>query len=229
MNRSIFYNLSPTAEELYVERANSLFMEMLVLDRSCPGVIQESLNGRADFNELSFQISFAGKIPSQPYPVEPITLLEAIKLRLDYEHDDIERKCRDSGHEEFKHRNESGRERDKDKDRDRDRDKEKDRDRYKDRDRDKDRDKDKKEGKQGMYYYNEEKRQGREFEKTDLTFSRRSVAGCNTTPITIEDIDRHFLVKNKSEVNDAVCAYLKAKTEVAADEGSSVSGFTIFK
>lgn len=166
-----------------MQRANTLFMEMLVLDRTYPGVIQETLDGHADFNDLSFQIAFAGKIPSKPCPMEPISLLEAIQMRIDYERDEIERKIHIHEEEE---KPECRKDKDKEKPR-------------------------------GMYYAHED--------KMNKASSHRSHAGCSKCghAITDEDIDRHFAMKNKSEVNTAVRAFIKAQNNHKNEE-SLVSG-----
>lgn len=170
-----------------MQRANTLFMEMLVLDRTYPGVIQETLDGQADFNDLSFQIAFAGKIPSKPCPMEPISLLEAIQMRIDYERDEIERKMHNDIEEEEKP--ECRKDKEKEKPR-------------------------------GMYYAHED--------KMSKAPSHRSHAGCSKCGhmITDEDIDRHFAMKNKSEVNTAVRAFIKAQNNHKNEE-SLVSSCTI--
>lgn len=170
-----------------MQRANTLFMEMLVLDRSYPGVIQDTLDGKADFNDLSFQIAYSGKIPDKPFPVEPISLLEAIQMRIDYERDDIVRNLRIRLEEEPECRN------DKDKD---------------------------KEKPRGMYYANED--------KMTKSYGNRFHGGCNKCgyQATHEDIEKHFAMKHKSEVNDAVRAFLLAQNEYTREE-SAVSSYTI--
>jgi len=65
----------------------------LVLDNNCPGIIQQSLNGRENFNQLAFKIAFGDKIPNEPHPIDPMTMLEAIKRRIDYEREEIHKKC----------------------------------------------------------------------------------------------------------------------------------------
>lgn len=84
-----------TAEELLADRTQAEFVDALVKDRSCPGVIQASLNGTDNFNEFAFDIAFAGSIPAKPIPVDPISMLEAIKLRIDYERGEIRKRVRD--------------------------------------------------------------------------------------------------------------------------------------
>ncbi|XP_017018388.1 myb-like protein AA isoform X2 [Drosophila kikkawai] len=81
-------------EDYLAERTQAEFMDALVKDRSCPGVIQSTLNGNEDFNQFAFDIAFAGPVPSKPFPVDPITMLEAIKLRIDYEREEIRRNHR---------------------------------------------------------------------------------------------------------------------------------------
>lgn len=170
-----------------MQRANTLFMDMLVLDRTYPGVIQDTLDGNADFNNLSFQIAFADKIPSKPYPVEPISLLEAIQMRIDFERDDIERKLH------IRMEKEENPECRKDKD---------------------------KEKPRGMYYGHED--------KMSKAQGQRFQGGCSKCGhlITNEDIDKHFDIKNKSEVNDAVRAFLKAQNDHTKEE-SAVSSYAI--
>ncbi|XP_039230812.1 uncharacterized protein LOC6534290 isoform X1 [Drosophila yakuba] len=81
-----------TPEDRLVERIQNEFHETLVKDRFCPGIIQASLDGSEDFNEYSREIAFAGPVPEQPYPVDPITMIEAIKLRIDHERKEIRKK-----------------------------------------------------------------------------------------------------------------------------------------
>ncbi|XP_062136200.1 putative mediator of RNA polymerase II transcription subunit 26 isoform X1 [Drosophila sulfurigaster albostrigata] len=81
-------------EDLIVHRAETLFFESLVLDSNCPGVIQSSLSGKDNFNDHAFQIAFGDQVPNEPKPVDPITMLEAIKLRIDHERAEIHKKCR---------------------------------------------------------------------------------------------------------------------------------------
>ncbi|KAH8266229.1 hypothetical protein KR038_011807, partial [Drosophila bunnanda] len=81
-------------EDYLAERTQAEFMEALVKDRSCPGAIQATLNGNENFNEFAFDIAFTGPIPAKPFPVDPITMLEAIKLRIDYEREEIRRNHR---------------------------------------------------------------------------------------------------------------------------------------
>ncbi|XP_052844150.1 uncharacterized protein LOC128257249 isoform X3 [Drosophila gunungcola] len=78
-----------TPEDRLAERIQDEFHETLVKDRFCPGIIQDSLNGRENFNQYAREIAFAGPIPSKPLPVDPITMIEAIKLRIDYERKEI--------------------------------------------------------------------------------------------------------------------------------------------
>ncbi|KPU78607.1 uncharacterized protein Dana_GF10548 [Drosophila ananassae] len=82
-----FHGKSP--EDRLAERTKTDFLQYLVKDSFCPGTIQESLNGQGNFNEHAFEISFAGSVPSKPYPVDPITMLEAIKMRIDIERDEV--------------------------------------------------------------------------------------------------------------------------------------------
>ncbi|XP_017059025.1 uncharacterized protein LOC108099882 [Drosophila ficusphila] len=82
--RSMRMHIKPREDRL-TERIQNDFLETLVKDRFCPGVIQASLDGREDFNVYAREISFAGAIPNKPIPVDPITMIEAIKLRIDYE------------------------------------------------------------------------------------------------------------------------------------------------
>ncbi|EDW05054.1 GH18005 [Drosophila grimshawi] len=82
-----------TPEERYIQRTNTLFLETLVLDQSCPGLIQETLSGLKDFNKYAFDIAFGDTIPDKPHPVDPISLLEAIQLRIDHERKEISKRC----------------------------------------------------------------------------------------------------------------------------------------
>nr|XP_043066688.1 uncharacterized protein LOC108128402 [Drosophila bipectinata] len=84
-----FHGKSP--EERLAERTQDDFVQYLVKDSFCPGTIQESLNGQGNFNEHAFEISFAGEIPTKPYPVDPISMLEAIKMRIDIEREEIQK------------------------------------------------------------------------------------------------------------------------------------------
>nr|XP_036671499.1 uncharacterized protein LOC108010496 isoform X1 [Drosophila suzukii] len=84
-----------TPEDRLAERIQNEFHETLVKDRFCPGIIQASLDGRENFNEYAREIAFAGPVPAKPVPVDPITMIEAIKLRIDYERKEI-RKEKDS-------------------------------------------------------------------------------------------------------------------------------------
>lgn len=63
------------------------------MDQTCPGIIQNSLNDREDFNDYAFDIAFAGNIPDKPHPIDPITMIEAIQMRIDYEREEIRKKC----------------------------------------------------------------------------------------------------------------------------------------
>ncbi|XP_026833057.1 uncharacterized protein LOC6546279 isoform X3 [Drosophila erecta] len=81
-----------TPEDRLVERIQKEFHETLVKDRFCPGIIQASLDGTEDFNEYSREIAFAGPVPEEPYPVDPITMIEAIKLRIDHDREEIRKK-----------------------------------------------------------------------------------------------------------------------------------------
>lgn len=72
-----------------VERIQNEYHETFVNDPYCPGVIQASLDGSENFNEYSREIAFAGPIPEKPYPVDPVTMIEAIKLRIDHERKEI--------------------------------------------------------------------------------------------------------------------------------------------
>ncbi|XP_041563959.1 uncharacterized protein LOC108135621 isoform X2 [Drosophila elegans] len=99
-----------TPEDRLAERIQDEFHETLVKDRFCPGIIQDSLNGRENFNQYAREIAFAGPIPSKPLPVDPITMIEAIKLRIDYERKEI-RKVRAQVEEresELKHQSRDG-------------------------------------------------------------------------------------------------------------------------
>ncbi|KAH8368624.1 hypothetical protein KR084_001958 [Drosophila pseudotakahashii] len=78
-----------TPEDRLAERIQNEFHETLVKDRFCPGIIQASLDGRENFNEYAREIAFAGPVPEKPFPVDPITMIEAIKLRIDYERKEI--------------------------------------------------------------------------------------------------------------------------------------------
>ncbi|XP_044312618.1 uncharacterized protein LOC108046718 isoform X2 [Drosophila rhopaloa] len=80
---------SKTPEDRLAERIQDEFHETLVKDRFCPGIIQDSLDGRENFNEYAREIAFAGPVPAKPFPVDPITMIEAIKLRIDYERREI--------------------------------------------------------------------------------------------------------------------------------------------
>ncbi|KAH8234993.1 hypothetical protein KR032_007445 [Drosophila birchii] len=128
-----------TPEDYLAERTHTEFMEALVKDRGCPGFIQSTLNGNENFNEFAFDIAFPGPIPAKPFPVDPITLVEAIKLRIDYEREEIRR---------------------------------------------------------------------------------------NYRPIATENIDTHFFDKNKTEVNEAVSAFLKAESQYKVNK-EPVSGVHI--
>lgn len=72
-----------------VERIQNEYHKTFVNDPYCPGVIQASLDGSENFNEYSREIAFAGPIPEKPYPVDPVTMIEAIKLRIDHERKEI--------------------------------------------------------------------------------------------------------------------------------------------
>ncbi|XP_017072134.1 uncharacterized protein LOC108108562 [Drosophila eugracilis] len=90
-----------TPEDRLAERIQNDFHETLVKDRFCPGIIQASLDGRENFNQYAQEIAFAGPIPEKPFPVDPITMIEAIKLRIDYERKEI-RKEKDKAEERDK-------------------------------------------------------------------------------------------------------------------------------
>ncbi|ALC42890.1 maker632 [Drosophila busckii] len=86
-------NDSLTPEDRFIQRTRALFFDQLVQDHYCPGVIQATLNGDDDFNEYAFQIAFAGVVPDKPEPIDPMTMLEAIKQRIDHERNKILDNC----------------------------------------------------------------------------------------------------------------------------------------
>ncbi|KAL7733354.1 hypothetical protein ACLKA6_004848 [Drosophila palustris] len=186
-----------THEELYVHRAQAVFFENLVMDRTCPGVIQDSLDGRDNFNEYAFQIAFGDKVPNEPHPIDPMTMLEAIKMRIDYEREEIHKKCptvRDeSDRSSRRNKNKNSR---LDNSRDRSR-------------RSAERDKD-------SYYYKSKEAKKRRGSTTELTAQE----------LMSEDIDRHFSTKNKSEVNDSILAFLKAENDYSTTPGHSSKNFS---
>lgn len=61
--------------------------ENLAKDLYCPGLIQESLANKADFNEEAFTFVFGNPeaAPCQKPVGEPISLLDAVLFRLDTE------------------------------------------------------------------------------------------------------------------------------------------------
>ncbi|XP_033252608.1 uncharacterized protein LOC117191994 isoform X2 [Drosophila miranda] len=78
-----------TAEEALASRTRAVFFRAMVKENCCNDVIEQTLNGSENFNEYAFQIAFAGLIPEKLGCVDPITMLEAIKLRIDYEWKEI--------------------------------------------------------------------------------------------------------------------------------------------
>ncbi|XP_011186980.2 uncharacterized protein LOC105214959 isoform X2 [Zeugodacus cucurbitae] len=60
--------------------------EQLVRDQNCPGAIQSTIDGSVDFNALAFNIFFGEqRLPDCLPRIEPITLLEAFFIRVNYE------------------------------------------------------------------------------------------------------------------------------------------------
>ncbi|XP_039964149.1 uncharacterized protein LOC120777083 [Bactrocera tryoni] len=60
--------------------------EQLVRDQTCPGAIQSTIDGSVDFNALAFNIFFGEqRLPDCLPRIEPITLLEAFFIRVNYE------------------------------------------------------------------------------------------------------------------------------------------------
>ncbi|XP_034659576.1 mediator of RNA polymerase II transcription subunit 15 isoform X2 [Drosophila subobscura] len=129
------------ADERLAQRTRDLYFEAMVKESCCNDVIQRTLNGRENFNERSYVIAFAGQLPQKLGLVDPLTLLEAIKMRIEYERGEIR------------------------------------------------------------------KNYGSE---ADFSQSRPA---CQRPVIYSEDIDQHFRSKNQSEVNQSLCAYLKAENE----------------
>ncbi|KRF99201.1 uncharacterized protein Dwil_GK12305 [Drosophila willistoni] len=144
-----------TPEERFVQRTKSLFFDILVKDHTCPGVIQETLDGKEDFNAYAFEIAFCGNVPNKPKPIDPISIIEAIKLRIDYERTEIRKN----------------------------------------------------------HSANTSTNSDLEKPHKDQSRDRRLPRRRRRSGVTEEDIDNHFAGKNKSEVNDAVCAFLQAEAE----------------
>lgn len=198
--------LSSTAEERYIQRTNTLFFNALVMDQGCPGIIQSSLDGVEDFNAYAFDIAFAGSIPEKPYPIDPITMLEAIKLRIDYEREEIRKRCppnaKMNAKEKFKRDADSDSLSDSSKDGLR-------------KSKGKDREKEKGRYYSGSTIWKKQKKAG----------DTKSSSGKTSMPREISDIDRHFASKNKSEVNDGVLAFLKAENSYKNGPTPTVSFF----
>ncbi|XP_068148729.1 uncharacterized protein [Drosophila tropicalis] len=164
-----------TPEERFVQRTKSLFFDVLVKDHTCPGVMQETLDGKEDFNAYAFEIAFSGNVPNKPEPIDPISILEALKLRIDYERTEIRK-----NHSANTSANSSDLEKPP-----------------------KDQSKDHKLPRtQGQSSRDRSRRAPSEGK------GRRRRSG-----VTEEDIDSHFASKNKSELNNAVCAFLQAEAE----------------
>lgn len=186
-----------THEDLHVLYTQTVFFNTMVLDNNCPGIIQQSLNGRENFNEYAFKIAFGNNIPNEPRPIDPMTMLEAIKNRIDYEREEIHKKCpisqdesegssrrhknRDSRHDSNRDRSTMSIERDKD-----------------------------------FYYYKNKDAKKRRRAQTDTTAQE----------LMREDIDRHFSTKNKSDVNDSISAFLKAENDYSNSPGHSSKNFS---
>ncbi|XP_032290534.1 PDZ and LIM domain protein Zasp isoform X2 [Drosophila virilis] len=191
-SRLMPFNDNSTPEERYIQRTNTLFFNALVMDQSCPGIIQSSLDGVEDFNAYAFDIAFAGSIPEKPYPIDPITMLEAIKLRIDYEREEIRKRCPSDAKMNAKEKSK--------------------------RDADSDNLSDSsKDGLRKSKGKDKEKEKGRYYSGTTIWKKQKkagdtkSTSGKTSMSREISDIDRHFASKNKSEVNDGVLAFLKAE------------------
>ncbi|XP_023033812.1 probable basic-leucine zipper transcription factor Q [Drosophila willistoni] len=163
-----------TPEERFVQRTKSLFFDILVKDHTCPGVIQETLDGKEDFNAYAFEIAFCGNVPNKPKPIDPISIIEAIKLRIDYERTEIRK-----NHSANTSTNSDLEKPHKDQSRDR-----------------------------RLPRTPSQQSRDRSGRAPSEGKGRRRRSG-----VTEEDIDNHFAGKNKSEVNDAVCAFLQAEAE----------------
>ncbi|XP_030081423.1 formin-J [Drosophila hydei] len=170
-----------TPEQRYIQRTNALFFNALVMDQTCPGIIQNSLNGREDFNEYAFDIAFAGKIPDEPYPIDPITMIEAIQIRIDHEREEIRKKC--PFYDTYRRRRS-------------------DLDTVSETSND--------EGKKPKqkYYSSQKSQRGASSDKSKHVSSSQKGLPFSAD---YDNIDRHFCSKNISEVNNGVLAFLKAE------------------
>lgn len=151
------------------------------MDQTCPGIIQNSLNGREDFNEYAFDIAFAGKIPDEPYPIDPITMIEAIQIRIDHEREEIRKKC--PFYDTYRRRRS-------------------DLDTVSETSND--------EGKKPKqkYYSSQKSQRGASSDKSKHVSSSQKGLPFSAD---YDNIDRHFCSKNISEVNNGVLAFLKAE------------------
>ncbi|XP_017487827.1 PREDICTED: uncharacterized protein LOC108376153, partial [Rhagoletis zephyria] len=76
----------PSPETEFKCRMRKLQLENLVKDQYCPGAIQSTIDCEEDFNELSFRLVFGCNPPPCTLPpVEPISLLEALCMRIELE------------------------------------------------------------------------------------------------------------------------------------------------
>lgn len=76
-------------------------IENLVNDTFCPGLIQETIDGRENFNNRSFHISLSkdteeNSICKESPTVDPMTLLEAFSLRIEKERQQISKDLEES-------------------------------------------------------------------------------------------------------------------------------------
>ncbi|CAD7004414.1 unnamed protein product [Ceratitis capitata] len=66
--------------------------EQLVKDQDCPGAIQSTIDGLGDFNVWAYDIFFGNhRLPDCLPRIEPITLLEAFHMRINYERCQMEK------------------------------------------------------------------------------------------------------------------------------------------
>ncbi|XP_037939577.1 uncharacterized protein LOC119672566 isoform X10 [Teleopsis dalmanni] len=67
-------------------------LQKLIKDENCPGAIVETLQGKLDFNNLSFKVTLGENYKVNPNlpEVEPISLIEAFLKRIQVEKDNIE-------------------------------------------------------------------------------------------------------------------------------------------
>ncbi|XP_054736284.1 uncharacterized protein LOC129243148 isoform X1 [Anastrepha obliqua] len=76
----------PSPETEIKCRMRKLQLENLVKDQYCPGAIQSTIDCEEDFNEMSFRLVFGcAPVPCTRPTVEPISLMEALCMRVELE------------------------------------------------------------------------------------------------------------------------------------------------